>query len=118
MTPAEIAAEVRAALADMPAIHEVRMFGGIGFMLNGNMLVATSKQGLLARVGEAAQAQALSRPGAELMEMRSRPMRGYVVVAPDALVPADIADWVSLARVFVATLPPKDKSARRKGTRK
>ena len=64
-----IAAAVRAALADV-AIREVMMFGGIGFMLNGNMLVATSKRGLLVRVGKDAQPAALARRGARAMEMR------------------------------------------------
>ena len=76
MAPDEIAASVRIALADT-RVHEVKMFGGIGFMLNGNMLVAVSKRGLLARVGKDAEAEALLRPGARAMEMRGRVLRGY-----------------------------------------
>jgi TfoX/Sxy family transcriptional regulator of competence genes len=118
MAPDEIAPSVRVALASAPSVHEVKMFGGIGFMLNGNMLVAVSKRGLLARVGKDAQAQALSRPGAQAMEMRGRVMPGYVFIEPDVLTDARIADWLELARSFVATLPPKDKSATKKGTKK
>ena len=117
MGPDEIAASVRVALADTPAVHEVKMFGGVGFMLDGNMLVAASKRGLLARVGKDAEAEALSRPGARIMEMRGRVMRGYVFVEPEVLTDAHIADWLGLARSFVATLPPKDKSAAKKGTK-
>jgi hypothetical protein len=98
---------VRAALADV-AVREVRMFGGVGFMLNGNMLVATSKRGLLARVGKDAQAAALARPGARIMEMRGRIMQGYVFIDPSALTKASVADWLRLARAFVETLPPKN----------
>ncbi len=104
-----IAAAVRAALADV-AIREVKMFGGIGFMLNGNMLVATSKRGLLARVGKDAQPAALARPGARVMEMRGRVMQGYVFVDPYALSKAAVASWLRLARAFVETLPPKSKA--------
>ena len=116
--PNEIEASVRVALAGKPSMHEVKMFGGIGFMLNGNMLVAVSKRGLLVRVGKDAEAEALSRPGARPMEMRGRAMAGYVFVAPEALTDTNIADWLTLARSFVAALPPKDKSATKKGMKK
>ena len=104
-----IAAAVRTALADA-ATREVKMFGGIGFMLNGNMLVTASRRGLLARVGKDAQAAALARPGARVMEMRGRAMQGYVFVDPSALTKASIASWLRLARAFVETLPPKSKA--------
>jgi TfoX/Sxy family transcriptional regulator of competence genes len=104
-----IAATVRAALADV-AVREVKMFGGVGFMLNGNMLVATSKRGLLARVGKDAHAAALARPGARTMEMRGRVMQGYIFVDPSALSEASVASWLRLARAFVDTLPPKSEA--------
>src|SRR5262249_3422429 len=107
-----IAATVRAALADV-AIREVKMFGGIGFMLNGNMVVATSKRGLLARVGKDAQAAALARPGARIMEMRGRVMQGYVFIEPSTLTRASVASWLRLARAFVETLPPKRKAVKK-----
>src|SRR6516225_1017372 len=71
MTAADdLAANVRAVLAGMATVREVRMFGGIGFMLNGNMIAAASKRGLLVRIGKARQPDALLRPGARPMEMR------------------------------------------------
>lgn len=109
-----IAAAVRTALADIGSIREVRMFGGVGFMLNGNMLVAASKRGLLARVGKDAQGAALARPGARVMEMRGRVMQGYVFVDPSALTKASISSWLKLARAFVETLPVKSAGKRRK----
>ncbi len=118
MTPDEIAARVRLALADARSVREVKMFGGIGFMLNGNMLVAVSKRGLLARVGKDAEPEALSHPGARIMEMRGRAMPGYVFIEPKALTNSQIADWLVLARSFAATLPPKDKSVTKKGKKK
>jgi hypothetical protein len=51
-------------------------------MLNGNMVAGTSKRGLFVRVGKEQQSDALSRPGAEPMEMTARPMEGYVFVDP------------------------------------
>ena len=114
----ELAVRVRAALASTRALHEVRMFGGIGFMLNGNMVAAASRQGLLLRVGKDRQDEVLARPGARPMEMRGRAMDGYVYVDPLALTGGDIEVWLRPALDFVETLPPKasgEKTARTKG---
>lgn len=118
MTPDEIAASVRVALTDATSVREVKMFGGIGFMLNGNMLVAVSKRGLLARVGKDAEAESLSHPGTRVMEMRGRAMAGYVSIEPGALTNSQIAGWVVRARSFVATLPPKEKSIAKREKKK
>lgn len=113
------------ALADrlrsaLPAkgLSERRMFGGVAFMLDGNMVAGTWKDGLLFRVGKEGQAEALEKPGASVMEMRGRPMAGYVVVAPDKIGASGLRDWLRLAVGFVRTLPAKPvkpKSARKKG---
>jgi TfoX/Sxy family transcriptional regulator of competence genes len=87
----DLAESVRAALSGAGAIREVKMFGGIGFMLNGNMVAATSKRGLLLRVGENRQADALAQPGTRPMVMRGRTMEGYVYVDP----PAVTDQWLS-----------------------
>jgi len=71
MNPAEIVQALRTALAGSD-IREIKMFGGTCFMLNGNMLAGTFRNGLLARVGTGAQAEALAQPGASIMEMRGR----------------------------------------------
>lgn len=117
MEPDAIADAVRAALTDV-AIREVRMFGGTGFMFNGHMLAATSKRGLLARVGKDAQAAALARPGARKMEMGGRVMQGYVFVDPSALSKKSVASWLTLARTFVESLPSREKAVIKKGKKK
>jgi hypothetical protein len=117
-TDDDLAPTVRAALSNMASIREVRMFGGTAFMLNGNMLAAASKRGLLVRVGKERQPDALSRPGARPMEMRGRVMEGYVNVDPGALIGSALQEWLQLASAFVQTLPPKAsgaKPARKKG---
>lgn len=94
---------------------EQAMFGGICFMIDGNMAVgASSARGLLLRVGKDAYGAALARPGTRPMEMRGRPMEGYLYVDPAPLTPAQLKDWVALATAFVRTLPPKEKAPRRK----
>lgn len=111
-------ASVRAALAGAGAIREVRMFGGIGFMLNDNMVVAASRRGLLVRVGEEQQRDALSRPGARPMVMRGRVMQGYVYVDAPALTDVAVRTWVQLALGFVRTLPPKAAGRKKAGRAK
>jgi hypothetical protein len=115
----DIAAGVRAALSGTAPMREVKMFGGIGFMLNGNLIAAASKRGLLVRVGKDRQSDALARPGARPMEMRGRIMEGYIYVDPPALTHNAVRQWLQLARDHVQTLPPKaPASARGKGKRK
>ena len=98
------------------AFTEQKMFGGTCFMINGNMLIGTSKRGLLVRVGKDAHAAAAARPHASPMEMGGRSMEGYLHVAPEGTASeADLAGWLDLALAFVETLPPKTKPAGRRG---
>jgi len=107
----ELAGQVRAGLAGATRVSEVKMFGGLGFMLNGNLVAAVSDRGLLVRVGEAGQTEALARPGAEPMRMKGRTMKGYVrVKAP--LDARGVKSWLRLARAFVDTLPAKTSAAK------
>jgi len=110
-----LADAVRQALAGLGSgkIREVRMFGGIGFMLNGNLLVGASGRGLLVRVGKSSQREALERPGARPMIMRGRTMEGYVYVDPPELTSRAVKSWVQLALGFVSTLPAKAPAAKR-----
>ena len=107
-----LTASVRAALAGAGGVREVKMFGGTGFMLNGNLAAAVSKRGLLVRVGKERQQDALARPGARPMEMRGRIMEGYILIDPAALAGDSVRTWLLLACSFVQTLPPKMPGAR------
>jgi TfoX/Sxy family transcriptional regulator of competence genes len=117
----DLAAAVRAALAGAGTIREVKMFGGTGFMLKGNLIAALSKRGLLVRVGKDRQHEALARPGARPMEMRGRTMEGYILIDPSELTGKAVQAWLQLALAFVQTLPPKEagtKPAPKKGKQK
>jgi hypothetical protein len=88
--------------------REQTMFGGVCFMMNGNMLVGASKRGLLVRVGKDAHDAALEVPHARPMEMGGRQMQGYVFVAPEGVATeADLAMWLDRALAYVETLPAK-----------
>lgn len=109
MASEELADRIRALLPPGANVREQKMFGGIAFMLDGNMLVCPTKEGaMIARVGKDGMAEALERPGAGLMDMGGRSMSGFVVVSGDAIEDDDdLAGWIDTARAFVAGLPPK-----------
>jgi TfoX/Sxy family transcriptional regulator of competence genes len=109
-----VPAAVRTVLVRTRNVREVKMFGGIGFMLNDHLLIAASPRGLLVRVGKDGYTEALSRPSAHPMIMRGRSMEGYVRVDRELLDERDIRSWVETAVRFVKTLPPKVADSKRK----
>src|SRR2546430_11551191 len=94
----DLAERMRAVLGTAGAVREVRMFGGLCFMLNGNMVAGTSKRGLLVRVGKHQHSDALARPGAKPMEMAGRAMEGYIFVDPAPRDQRTVREWPWLAR--------------------
>ena len=93
----------------LAGIVEKKMFGGLGFMLNGNMLVGTTAKGaLLVRIDPTKTDEALKQPGAYAMHMGEKVMTGFIAVDPDALPDAAaLKDWIAYARAYVKTLPAK-----------
>ena len=113
MSAEVLAQRIRTAFADAPTTEQ-KMFGGICFMIAGNMATCASKRGLLVRVGKEEHAAALTRPYATAMEMRGRAMEGYVLVSAEGVErEEDLLAWLALARRYVATLPPKGERGRR-----
>lgn len=87
---------------------EKKMFGGLGFLLEGNMCVGVWKETLIARVGPEAYEPALKRTGAKEFDITGRPMRGWVMIEAKAVKKeAALQQWIQLAVDFVLTLPPK-----------
>src|SRR5579862_4533752 len=81
----KLAETIRDALMDVGEWKEVKMFGGIGFMLNGHLLAGASTRGLLLRVGKERTRAALAKPGTRPMVMRGRTMADYIYVDHPAL---------------------------------
>ena len=103
-----LAQRLREQLAGSGGVAERRMFGGLSFLVDGNLCVGVMGQELIARVGPEVTPGALERPGSRLFDFTGRPMKGWVTVAPDALEDdAALAGWVELALAYVRTLPPK-----------
>jgi hypothetical protein len=104
----QLAERVRVALGRRPGLVEKRMFGGVCFLLRGNMLVGVWEQSLIARLGPDEAARALKEPNVREFDVTGRPMRGWVMIEPDGLDPdADLAAWLARAEAFVETLPAK-----------
>jgi TfoX N-terminal domain len=104
-----LARRLRNALARRRGITERKMFGGLCFLLNGNMLCAAGKHGFMFRVGTEGEAEGLARSGASPMVMHSRRYRGFVRVDPSLCTDRQLPDWVALAHAYVASLPAKTK---------
>jgi hypothetical protein len=84
------------------------MFGGVTFLVSGNMLCCVSKNGLMVRVGKDAEETALSRPHAAPCLGTGRRMAGFILVQPAGIESdVDLRSWLSLARAYVEPLPVK-----------
>ena len=99
---------MRADLADMSGVVEKKMFGGLCFMMNGNMLCGVHTGGGMYRVGKANQATALAIPGVSPMAFTGRPMGGMIDVSEDVLAnDTRRAQCLALALEFVGPMPAK-----------
>jgi hypothetical protein len=110
----DLAKRIRSLIGDEAGLTEKAMFGGLAFLVNGNMSVAaSSKGGLLLRV-EPAETMALAKkPHAKPFEMRGKPMEGWLRVdAAGVTTDKGLAPWVKLSVAFARSLPPKAKGAK------
>jgi len=100
---------LRKILSDDPNISEKKMFGGVAFMLNGNMLCGyTNKSQLMVRVGKELEPEARKLPGAMDMDFTGKKMGGMLFVNEGALETGSaLQTWVALATRFVGNLPAK-----------
>ena len=95
-------------LAEVAGVSEKRMFGGLCFLIDGNMLCGVHKGGAMFRVGKAREAEALAIEGALPMGFTGRKMGGLIDVTEEGFADdTRRAAWLSLARGFVEALPPK-----------
>lgn len=104
-----LAHRIREQLAAEPGLTEKRMFGGLAFLINGNMAVSASGQGgLLLRVDPAESARLAAEPHARPCVMRGREMDGWLRVDADAIdSDAEFARWVNRGAAYARTLRPK-----------
>jgi TfoX/Sxy family transcriptional regulator of competence genes len=105
---AALAERIRQRLARRKNVHEKKMFGGVGFLLNGNMLVGVWKDSLIVRLGPEEGDEALLEPHVREFDITGRAMKGWVLVAPEGVENDDqLREWIKRAVHFVEQLPAK-----------
>jgi TfoX/Sxy family transcriptional regulator of competence genes len=103
-----LAERVRGIVSDGPELSERKMFGGLAFMLNGNMFCGITRDDLMVRVGPERFEQALNSPGARPMDFTGRPMKGMVFVGPEGYKDdPQLRGWVEQTLEYARSLPAK-----------
>src|SRR5947209_17167357 len=103
-----LAARIRDALALRKNVEEKKMFGGVGFLLHGNMLVGVWKDALIVRLGPDNYDDTLREPHVREFDVTGRPMKGWVLVEPGGVREDEqLTAWIRRAVKFVGALPAK-----------
>ena len=104
----ELAARVRKLVSAEPGLAEKKMFGGLSFLVGGNMAVGVSGQGgILVRVDPDESDELVAATSAQLMEMRGRSMRGWLRVGAEDARDEALAEWVARGTTYARSLPAK-----------
>ncbi len=104
----QLAERIRGALRGRDGVTERKMFGGIAFMIGGNMAVGVIRDDLIVRVGPDAHDEAVAKPHVRVFDFGGRPSRGMVYVAPEGVASdAELVRWVGAGADMAASLPPK-----------
>ncbi len=102
-----LAERIRDALGEVDGVTDKRMFGGITFMVHGNMAVGVMGDDLIVRLGAQAGEAALAEPGTRVFDFTGRPMKNWIVVDGDRLDDEDLTRWLRAGLGFAGSLPPK-----------
>ena len=103
-----LASRIRDTLIHKRNIKSKKMFGGVGFLLNGNMLVGVWKNSLIVRLGPDAGEAALREPHVREFDITGKAMKGWAMIEPDGVADDDqLLDWIERATEFVKDLPKK-----------
>jgi TfoX/Sxy family transcriptional regulator of competence genes len=103
-----LAGRIRGIAARHRGITEKKMFGGVGFLLNGNMLIGVWKTSLIVRLGPDIYHDALREPHVGEFDIAGKPMKGWVMVEPDGIEHDEqLSQWIERAIDFVKALPKK-----------
>ena len=104
----ELALRIRQSLGNQTGVVERKMFGGLCFIVHGNMLGGVMGDEIIVRVGADGYEDALQLPHAREMDFTGRPMRGFVVVSSEGIACDSVLDqWVHRGLKFATSLPPK-----------
>ena len=103
----KLAEQMRAAFGEIPFV-EKKMFGGIGFLIHGNLACGIYKENMIVRVGPDKRDKLLKKPHTSRFDITGRPMKGWLMVEPEGCKTAkQVSAWVKEGLEFALTLPPK-----------
>jgi TfoX/Sxy family transcriptional regulator of competence genes len=103
-----LAQRISKVLDGTPNLAEKKMFGGVGYLIQGNMACGVNKQDLIIRVGPEAYEEALKQPHVRVFDMTGRPMKGWINVSAEGYQnQKDLKAWIQKGVDFAKTLPPK-----------
>jgi TfoX/Sxy family transcriptional regulator of competence genes len=103
----KLAEGIRSQLDGVPFV-EKKMFGGVGFLLNGNMACGVNKDNLLVRVDPEKHGALLKKPHAKPFDLTGKPMKGWLLVEADGCkTEKQLSTWIQEGVEFASTLPPK-----------
>jgi TfoX/Sxy family transcriptional regulator of competence genes len=104
----ELAERVLDILRDQPAMEAKKMFGGVGYLVHGNMACGVNEDMLVVRVGPEAYEQRMEQPNTRPFDITGRPMKGWLMVEPAGFSnQSDLESWVKTGLDFALTLPAK-----------
>ena len=104
----ETAARVRPLMRRRKGFSEKKMFGGVGFLLNGNMCCGVWKEFLILRIGAAGYQAALAEPFTQEFDITGRAMTGWIMVQPEGFAEeTELKEWIEQAAKFARSLPAK-----------
>jgi len=104
----DLAQRVRDVLAARAEVTERKMFGGIAFMVGGNMACGVLGEDLIVRLGDEEGGKALKEEGVREFDFTGKPMKGIVYVSPERTSDdAGLSEWVDAGADYAASLPPK-----------
>ena len=104
----KLAERINKRLAKQPGLVEEKMFGGIAFLLNGNMSVGVYGDEMIVRLPPEDTDKALAKPYVRIFDITGKPMKGWVLVGPKGLADsAALGKWVDVGIKFAASLPKK-----------
>jgi hypothetical protein len=104
----QLAQRIREETKTIPGLQEKKMFGGVGFIIQGNMACGVHGEDLIVRTGTENYQAALNRPHTRPFDMTGKPMAGWILVDPKGYEKDhDLQYWVQLGVIFAQTLPPK-----------
>ncbi len=107
----KLAARIRKGLGKRAGLIEKQMFGGVAFLLHGNMCVGLHKDEMIVRLNPEDTDQALREKHTRLFDLTGRPMKGWILVGPKGLATeAALGKWVAIGLTYAATLPPKKRA--------